>query len=219
MTAPAATRERRERLGLSDLDRVVLDPQIEAELGRAATTSMGSAMWKARKHAEARDLLALAQIAPRMTVLALDLATTLHAFIRLRGAAPCLPDAAEELEVAHEIHLALRFPPEILTSPQPGYSVVQVMTPQNIHHPNVSRGAVQMLCLGASIPTGFPLREAVLGAYAALTLQSIQLDELDHAGVMNADAARFWQARPHQIPLSTEPFLADLSADDEGGRS
>ncbi len=211
MTAPAATHE---TLGLSDLDRVVLRPEIETQLERAAALSQGSPSWRARKRAEARDLLALAEIAPRMTVLALDLATTLLAFIRLRGVAPCLPPAAQELDVAREIHLALRFPPEILTTPLPGHALVQVVKPQHVHHPNVSRGPVQLLCLGASIPIGYPLREAVIGSYAALTLQSIQLDERDHAGVMNPAAARWWQAHAPEIPLSTDRFLADVPAED-----
>jgi hypothetical protein len=60
------------------------------------------------------------------------------------------------------------------------------------------------------VPRGYPLREAVLASYAALTLQSVMVDELDPVGVMNRQAARWWQANAGRIPLTTTPFLAPL---------
>jgi hypothetical protein len=57
------------------------------------------------------------------------------------------------------------------------------------------------------VPRGFPLREMVLASYAALTLQAISLDNMDPAGVLNRQAAVWWQANAQRIPLTTEPFL------------
>ena len=69
--------------------------------------------------------------------------------------------------------------------------MVQVLEPRHVHHPNVGTDeafghsgpgpfASQPLCLGIRIPRGLPLREALLMSYAALTLQSVQVD--DRAG-------------------------------------
>ncbi len=82
--------------------------------------------------------------------------------------------------------------------------------------PNVSSheavpGEPQALCLGANIPRGLPLREAVLASYAAFTLQAITLDAADPAGVMNPAAAEHWQINSQQIPLSREAFLSPLA--------
>jgi hypothetical protein len=46
-------------------------------------------------------------------------------------------------------------------------------------------------------------------AYSALSMQSIQIDSFDPAGVMNAPAATWWQANVDRIPLTTAPFLSD----------
>jgi hypothetical protein len=207
------TRPARERLGLQDLDRVVLSPDVEAQLARALEMSQGSASWRARKRAEARDLLALAEIAPRMQVLALDPSTELLALVRLRCAAPCRSPESDDIQIVREVDLAIRYPETLLTTPLPGPELVQITQPRSIFHPNVLAAPPQRLCLGVSIPVGFPLREAVVASYAALTLQSIQVDERDHAGVLNLAAALYWQANGHRIPLSNEPFLADVAQD------
>jgi hypothetical protein len=80
-----------------------------------------------------------------------------------------------------------------------------------VHHANVAAGGrPQRLCLGVNLPRGFPLREAVLSTYAALSMQSVMVDELDPGGVMNSEAALWWQANPGRIPLTAKPFLAPL---------
>jgi hypothetical protein len=73
-----------------------------------------------------------------------------------------------------------------------------------------------LLCLGVNVPRCFPLRECVLASYAALTLQSIMVDERDPAGVMNKEAALWWQSNLHRIPLSTVPFLASVRDERSG---
>ena len=52
-------------------------------------------------------------------------------------------------------------------------------------------------------------------AYLALSMQSVQVNEFDPAGVMNLAAARYWQANLHRAPLSREPFLTAATADTE----
>jgi hypothetical protein len=197
--------------GLSDLDQVRLRPEQEEKLQRLRESSLGSAPWRARKECEARELLALEQIADRMTVLGIDATTELRALIRLRAPVPCMPEGARDLVVRDRFDLALRYPEEILRAPLPGVAIAEILDPRWVHHANVgSGGGPQRICLGVALPRGFPLREAVLATYAALSMQSVMVDELDPGGVMNAEAARWWQANPGRIPLTTTPFLAPL---------
>jgi hypothetical protein len=197
--------------GLANLGDVVLPSEQEAELRRLCEASLGPPMWRARKQAEARDLLALAQITPRMTLLALTAITDLRAVVRLRTPVPCLPPGADDLCVEDEVDLGIAYPEEILRVPLPGYALVEILAPRHIHHPNVgARGSSQRMCLGAQVPRGYPLREAMCATYAALTLQSVMLDERDPAGVMNFDAAKWWQLNAQRIPLSAAPFLASV---------
>jgi hypothetical protein len=206
--------------GLSDLHRVPLLEKQEEGLQRLQQAALGTAEWRARKQSEARDLLALERIAERMQVLALDTTTMLRALIRLWAAVPCMPPGARDLVVEDRVDLVLLYPEEILRGPLPGYALVEIMVPRHVYHANVAtRGLSQRLCLGAKVPRGYPLREAVPASYAALTLQSVMLDELDPAGVMNGEAARWWQANTGRIPLTTTPFLAPLRAGKSGGRS
>ena len=201
-------------LGLADLAQVKLPPAQEQALVKLRDRALGSGMWRGRMVHEVRELFALEQIAPRMTVLAVEVAGELRAIVRLVGAVPTLPPGAADIVVAHEVHLALRYPEEILRGPLPGAALVQVMAPQHVYHANVGSGPIQPLCLGANIARGFPLREAVLASYAALTLQAVTLDERDTAGVMHRDAALWWQANAARVPLSSAPFLAGVREED-----
>jgi hypothetical protein len=158
-----------------------------------------------------RDLLALEQIAERMTVLGIECRTELRALVRLSAPVPCMQPGARDLVVADHVDLALLYPEAILRGPLPGFALVEILSPRHVHHANVSAGPLgQRLCLGVNVPRGYPLREAVLASYAALTMQTAMVDELDPAGVMNSEAARWWQANPDRIPLTTAPFLAPL---------
>jgi len=173
---------------------------------------------------EARDLLALEVLAPRLSVLAIDLATELLAIVRLSSPVPCM-GADGTLVVRRSVDLALCYPEEILRGPLAGYALVAIPTPANIWHPNVSQTAPQRLCLGANVPTGFPLREAVLGSFAALSLQSIALDPADPAGILNLEALEYWNDHAERIPLTGAAFLdapeadGDVAAEREEGAS
>ena len=198
--------------GLSDLASVPLTSGHGRALRELASASQGSPAWRARMRSEGRDLFALSQIAERMTLIALDLRVALRAIVRLAVTVPCLPPGADELVVVGEADLVLSYPEDILRGPLPGYALVQIAAPLHVIHPNVgwSGGGSQPLCMGSRVPRGLPVREAVLASYAALTLQAITFDMTDPAGVMNAEAVRFWQARADRIPLSREPFLGPV---------
>jgi len=201
------------RFGLADLARVELSPAHAHQLDLASAGSLGSPEWRARKQVEVRDILALSQISERLSVLALEAKSELMTIVRLRAPVPCLPPGAADIVLADACDLLLRYPEELMHKPIPGYAMVRILKPRHVYLPNVSSqevmpGEPQALCLGANIPRGLPMREAILASYAAFTLQAVTLDHADPAGVMNRAAAEHWQINSQRIPLSREAFLS-----------
>lgn len=196
---------------LSALHCVELAPPFRRLLDDAMAGSTGSAMWKARKQAELTDVLALAQLAPhRLAVRQAAAVGELRVVVELRAPAPVLPMASGALETAPAALLGLRYPEAAMTRPQPGYAFVEVLAPLACWHPNVRAAPPRMICLGVAMPVGVRCSELLLAAYRALTLQELQPDERDPAGVLNRHAALWYQRNPTP-PLTREPFL--------GGRS
>jgi hypothetical protein len=196
---------------LSALGEVALSPENQLRLDAAGAVSGGPPAWRARKRAEARDLLALSQIADRLTVQALDLGEALRVLLHLRVPVPCF-DGQRRFEVAPLAVLGLTYPHEALRQQLPGYAFVQVLAPLNVWHANVAVDRGRPLCLGTQLPAGIRCKELVLMAYGALSMQTVQIDEADVAGVLNVEAARWWQQNVHRIPLTRTPFLADDGA-------
>jgi hypothetical protein len=153
--------------------------------------------------------MALSQIAPRLQIRALDMRTDLVAIVELHDTpVPCMRPGQSDIELADCAVLAIRYPEAILVGPIAGTLPVRVLEPRDVFHSNVSYGErAPALCLGANVPRGFPLREIVLTCYGALTLQAISLDALDPAGVLNPQAAFWYQANRARVPLSDAPFL------------
>jgi hypothetical protein len=194
--------------GLAALAAVTLSAENQRVLEGAMHVAGGPPVWRCRKQAEARDLLALAQVAPRLKVGWVDLAADLRALLFLRVPVPCRPGAAGDLVLAPQAVLGLTYPQEALRQPLPGYSFLQVLAPGDVWHANVAFGPVRPLCLGAALPAGTRVKELVLMAYGALSMQTVQIDEQDGAGVMNAEAAQWWQKNTARVPLSRAPFLS-----------
>ena len=205
-SAPDASPE-----GLSCLAGIKLSPDRQQQLELVDLASGGSAGWRSRKRAEAWDLLALGQLAPagRMKVEFLDLRTAMRTAVLLRVPVPCMPQTGGELFVAPRALLGITYRQEALSQPLPGLAFVQILSPLRVWHSNVAPDAVQPLCLGAQLPAGIRVKELVLMAYGALSMQSIMIDPDDPAGVLNRDAARWWQQHLSHVPLSRVPFLGD----------
>jgi len=202
--------EAAERLpGLADLPTLPLTPQNQSTLDQSSAQSLGSPSWRHRKRIEARGLIALSQIAPRLAIRHLDLQTDLVAVVELRDTpVPCMRPGQNDIELADGALLAIRYPEAILVGPIPGTLPVRVLEPRDVFHTNVAYAErAPALCLGANVPRGFPLREIVLTAYGALTLQAISFDALDPAGVLNPQAATWYQANRARVPLTDVSFL------------
>ena len=54
---------------------------------------------------------------------------------------------------------------------------------------------------------GVRLKELILGAWGALTLQAIATNEFDSAGVLNPAAAVYYRHHPEVVPLTRESFI------------
>src|SRR5437870_3831889 len=111
---------------LSALAEVALTPDNQRLLDTAAAAAGGPAAWRARKRAEARDLLALSQIAGRLVVQGLDLSEALRILLHLNVPVPCL-DAERRFTVAPLAVLGLTYPHEALRQQLPGYAFLQVL--------------------------------------------------------------------------------------------
>ncbi len=200
-----------KRVGLGALASVMLSAENQAMVAQSRFRMLGGPVWKTRKLAEAQDVLALSQIAPwRMRVVQLDLTDALRAVIEMRVPVPCRAEAEGQVVIANHALLGLQYPEAALRMPQPGYSFVQILAPGKVWHPSVSFNpeGIQALCLG-QLPVSVPCKELILLTYAALQMTTVQLDEFDSAGVMNIEAARYWQGATDRIPLSRTAFLRE----------
>lgn len=195
--------------GLAALPEVALNERHQRMLDAALAQAGGPPVWRARKRAEARDLLALSQIAPRLRVDFLDLREAFRAVLWLKVPVPLQPDEQGQLRLAGHAVLGLMYPQEALRQPLPGYAFVRILAPGPVWLANVAPVIDQPLCLGAHLPSGGMLRvkEIVLMSYGALSMQTVMVDQYDAAGVMHVEAARWWQQHTDAIPLSRTPFL------------
>jgi hypothetical protein len=201
--------DQRRPFGLSELAKVQLDAMCTERLERAAKNSGGPPAIRARKRAEAHDLLAMSQIASRLNVVELDLSNSLRAAIHLRGPVPCRPTPDGPLRIEYDTMLGLNYRHESFAKATPGWGFFQLLMPRRCWHANVSSDAVQALCLGLQLPAGVRVRDLVLMSFGALTMQTVQVDEYDPAGVLNKEAAIWWQANLNLVPLTDEAFVTE----------
>jgi hypothetical protein len=193
--------------GLSALEDFQLNSTNRQLLDSLGRSSAGTDVWRNRKLAEAHDLFALCELASRLKVEILDLREDLRALVAISVPTPCMPDLDGELHIAPQIRLGIVYPEEALRFPTPGYGFVEILDPLHVWHANVSNEGAQVLCLGTQLPAGIQLKEIILMTFGAISMQTVMIDELDVAGVLNPDAARWWQQNIHRLPLSKEAFL------------
>ena len=198
------------RGNLSTLGEVVLSDQRQRMLDSATAVSRGPDRWRTRKAYEARRLLALDQVAgpTRMELQTLELEVDLRAAIKLHVPVALQPDEKGRLRTASSAVVGLVYPQVALAVPLPGFAVMCLMEPSHgAWYAQVGAALGQRMCLGVTIPVNIPVTELILTAYQLLSLQAVQLDPGDGAGVMNSAAAEWWVRNRGQIPLSREPFL------------
>ena len=202
------------RPGLSQLRSVALSSRHQQMLEQAAVGIGGPAAWRERKQIEAYELLALAQTSMRLSILQLDLSHDLRAVLAMKVTVPCLSRPDAELRIMPVATLVLRYPEEAVHLPQPGSSFAAILSPRDVWHGNIhsSEGEPQVICLGVSIFSP-KISSLLLSIFGCLSFQniSVELDDRNSAGVMNPEAARWWQANAHRLPLSREPFYMEAA--------
>jgi hypothetical protein len=204
---------------LNSLDEVLLSKRRQDMLDEVTKTMQGPHFWKARKQEEARELLALEQISQgRFEVKEIDAAESLRAIILMKVPVPLRPDNDEKLKLAEEVILGLTYRKEAVILPQPGFSFVQIFSPNNLWHANIGGPEHgQPLCLGLRLPAAIQIKDILLMTYGALSMQTIMINEMDQAGVLNPNAAKFWQQNMDKIPLTSEPFIRKYHSQTETG--
>jgi hypothetical protein len=206
---PAAAAQSGAEFGLPNLRQLPLTQESAARWEALSNEADGERAWRQRKLHEAQELLALAQLAPgRLKVLALSVRGELRAGLALNTPVPLWHEAAANLVVGWGAVLDLHYPSEVVHRQLPGTSFLRIIAPEPVWHANVvNRPGEQVLCLGQSLPAGIRAAVLLVMAYRALSLTQYQVDERDAAGVLNAEAARWWQQNLHLAPLTREPFL------------
>ncbi len=201
--------------GLSDLSAVSLDAEHQEIFEKAVAGCAGTPVWQRRIRTEVREFVALSMVSGRIVTAMVDARDDLRIMFELRVPVPTLPDPDGELVVEDRALLVLTYPEESLFSPRPGFSFVNLLQPNHLFLANAApsdpalplQGLGQAICLGPEIAAGTPVKEIVLRTFGALTMQSVQLDERDAAGVMNPAAAAWWLQNRHRMPLTREGFL------------
>jgi hypothetical protein len=194
--------------GLSELERVELNPRNQAILDLAMQECGGDPATRNRKLVEGRELLRLGQLAPagRLRVEGLDLRGHLRALIDLEVPVACQPRENNEPEIFPRALIGFTYPNDGFQRPLPGYAFFQVMLPRNIWLPQIKQPE-QALCIAPQVPAGTRTAMLLLRAYGALSMQSIQIDVRDPAGLFAPEIARWWQDNLHRVPLTTTPLL------------
>ena len=194
--------------GLKDLDRVELNPRNRDMLNQAMEECGGDPATRNRKQAEARELLALSQIAPanRLVVQQLDLREHLRAMLLLQVPVACQPDKNNEPEIVDHALIGFTYPNEGFQRPLPGHVFFNVLLPRNVWLAQIKQPE-QSLCIAPHVRAGTRSAMLLLRAYGALSMQSVQVDAADAAGVFNAQIAQWWQENLHLVPLTTTALL------------
>tara|TARA_R110002096_G_scaffold24760_25_gene78048 strand:+ start:386 stop:1015 length:630 start_codon:yes stop_codon:yes gene_type:complete len=194
---------------LSKLSTFKLDPSHQRLFDDAILTNAGNAIWRSRKKNEIHDFLALAQVSKRIRIRTIDLSVDLRILFDFFCPVPTLPHVDQDLVIRDRATLGLTYTEDSVRNSKPGYSFLQILSPSQVWLPNVSdeEVGIQALCLGAILPPGILIKELTLLAYAALTMQSVQLDALDSAGVMNGKSAQWWKINQHRFPLTQDSFI------------
>jgi hypothetical protein len=194
--------------GLKDLENVALDPRNRHMLDQAMQHCGGDPATRNRKQAEANELLALSQIAPpgRLIIENLDLREHLRALLVMEVPVACQPKENNELEISDRALIGFTYPNAGFQRPLPGYAFFQIMLPRNVWLAQIKQPE-QALCIAPLVPACTRTAMLMLRAYGALSMQSIQIDVKDPAGLFNADIAQWWQDNLDRVPLTTTALL------------
>ena len=198
-------------------------------LEQALATNAGSRDWRDWKAAAARDIMALARRAERLTLLELDLSGDFYLRYRIDMPVPRWP-VRDELVVGNRAEFDLQYQEQWRWQSPPSLLPLAIRQPTDLYHPNGQPALLPPLpgldlppdlpftravfCTG-HLPPGTLPRELILLGYFAVSLQLRELDEFDPQGVLNPIACQFFRRHPRYLPL-TRAGLFDPWPSSEG---
>lgn len=183
--------------------------QHEALLKRALSQIAGNRPWRKWKTRAAEDLITMADRAARMDVMDLDVKGDLQAVYRIRMPVPRWPMDGK-LQIGEEAAFHLGYQEQWLWESPAGWAPLGLLFPPDPFHPEARPALRGALCLGHLQPGTRPT-EIVLMGYYMLTLQDLQLDDLDPAGVLNVQACEFYRNHGREyVPLTRAGLFEEL---------
>lgn len=194
------------------------DSERQAKLRRLLAEAVqrvgGRRPWRIWKQREAEDIIALAEKAPRLEVLEMDLQGDLAVVYRIRMPVPRTPRNGE-LQIGQEAIFHLVYQESWLWESPQGWAPLGLLFPPDPFHPEARPALRGALCLGR-LPPGTRPTEIILLGYYMLSLQAIQLNELDPNGVLNAEACDYFRSsHPEYVPLTRAGLCEPLESQKE----
>ena len=201
---------------LQDLSDVELNPLHKKWIEQTREQSRGPESWTQRKCCELGDALALSQIVPDdgVRILPVSGVEALQILVHMTVPVPVMPSPGADLVIEQQAVLQVNYPQEVMRQNLPGMSFVNIGQPRGVWLANANP-VDGTLCLGHTLPRNIPLREVLWLTYSALAVQLSMWDERDEAGVINVDAARWWQLNQHRAPLTDKPLFGETKGEEK----
>jgi hypothetical protein len=181
--------------------------QVAAHLEEAIRRNGGGRAWREWKRRSTEAVLDLVLRSPRMQLLGLSLEGDVEMAFEIRCPVPRWPKG-DRLVIGQRVVCHLLYQEHWRFESAPGWAPLGVVWPPDLYHSNVRPYVRSALCLwGFGLPPNTQPKEIVLAAFDAVTLQSINIDESDPAGVLNAAASEFYRRHPEYVPLTRAGLL------------
>jgi hypothetical protein len=185
----------------------------------AQPSNSGTREWCDWKIAATKEVIDLVKKAPRLKLVALDLAAELRMAFEIRMPIPRWP-VDHQIVVGNIALFDLTYQESWRWQSPPSFEPLGLLHPPDVFHPNCAPSLTPvlvrglglvpiprvMVCLGR-LPPGIPPKQILLMGYAALTLQDFVLDELDPNGVFNPESCAYYRDHPQYLPLTRAGLL------------
>ncbi len=182
--------------------------QLDAALTAALARNGGGRAWREWKRKSLESLLDLMARSPRMDLLQMSLEGDLEVVFEIRCPVPRWPQG-DRLVIGDRVVCQLQYQEQWRFEAPAGWAPSGILWPHDHFASNMRPHIRGLLCLGG-LPPNTPPKQIALAAYDALTLQSINTDETDPAGVLNPAASDFFRRHPQYLPLTRAGLLDPL---------
>jgi hypothetical protein len=167
---------------------------------QAAERNGGGRAWRGWKLRSAHAVIDLVTRSPRMELFALSLEGDFECVFRIQAPVPRWPDDSR-LVIGREVACHLLYGDEWRVTSPPGWAPVGILRPHDIFHANFRPHLRGALCLGG-LPPNTPPDQLIFATFDALTLQAMNTDESDPAGILNLEAATYFRHHREYLPLT-----------------